>query len=40
MHWPVPWAQTAAYEGAVVVVSHDERFLAKIKVSSWLREQL
>lgn len=27
----------AAYEGAFVVVSHDERFLAEIKVSRWLR---
>jgi ATPase subunit of ABC transporter with duplicated ATPase domains len=26
-----------AYEGAFVVVSHDERFLAEIKVSRWLR---
>ncbi|GAA1211777.1 ribosomal protection-like ABC-F family protein [Pseudonocardia alaniniphila] len=27
----------AAYEGAFVVVSHDERFLTEIKVSRWLR---
>jgi ATPase subunit of ABC transporter with duplicated ATPase domains len=26
-----------AYEGAFVVVSHDERFLAEIKVDRWLR---
>jgi ATPase subunit of ABC transporter with duplicated ATPase domains len=26
-----------AYEGAFVVVSHDERFLAEIKVNRWLR---
>ncbi|MBL6279196.1 ABC-F family ATP-binding cassette domain-containing protein [Micromonospora fiedleri] len=26
-----------AYQGALVVVSHDERFLAEIKVSRWLR---
>jgi ATPase subunit of ABC transporter with duplicated ATPase domains len=26
-----------AYEGAFVVVSHDERFLNEIKVSRWLR---
>jgi ATPase subunit of ABC transporter with duplicated ATPase domains len=26
-----------AYEGAFVVVSHDERFLAELKVSRWLR---
>ena len=25
-----------AYEGAFVVVSHDERFLAEIKVGRWL----
>jgi ATPase subunit of ABC transporter with duplicated ATPase domains len=27
----------SAYEGAFVVVSHDERFLAEIKVDRWLR---
>ncbi|WP_232665550.1 ABC-F family ATP-binding cassette domain-containing protein [Pseudonocardia sp. TRM90224] len=27
----------AAYEGAFVVVSHDERFLAEIKIDRWLR---
>ncbi|MDT7586896.1 MAG: hypothetical protein QOE32_4446 [Pseudonocardiales bacterium] len=27
----------SAYEGAFVVVSHDERFLAEIKVNRWLR---
>jgi ATPase subunit of ABC transporter with duplicated ATPase domains len=27
----------AAYEGAFIVVSHDERFLAEIKVDRWLR---
>ncbi|WP_433285129.1 ABC-F family ATP-binding cassette domain-containing protein [Pseudonocardia sp. CA-142604] len=27
----------AAYEGAFVVVSHDERFLTEIKVNRWLR---
>ena len=27
----------AAYRGAFVVVSHDERFLAEIKVNRWLR---
>ncbi len=27
----------AAYEGAFVVVSHDERFLAEIGVNRWLR---
>ena len=26
-----------AYEGAIIVVSHDERFLAEIKVDRWLR---
>jgi ATPase subunit of ABC transporter with duplicated ATPase domains len=26
-----------AYEGAFVVISHDERFLAEIKVNRWLR---
>ena len=26
-----------AYEGAFIVVSHDERFLAEIKVDRWLR---
>ena len=26
-----------AYEGALVVISHDERFLAEIKVNRWLR---
>jgi ATPase subunit of ABC transporter with duplicated ATPase domains len=26
-----------AYEGAFVVVSHDERFLAEIGVNRWLR---
>lgn len=26
-----------AYEGAFVVVSHDERFLAEIKIDRWLR---
>ncbi|GAA3408191.1 hypothetical protein GCM10018952_04420 [Streptosporangium vulgare] len=27
----------SAYEGAFVVVSHDERFLAEIKIDRWLR---
>jgi ATPase subunit of ABC transporter with duplicated ATPase domains len=27
----------SAYQGAFVVVSHDERFLADIKVDRWLR---
>jgi ATPase subunit of ABC transporter with duplicated ATPase domains len=27
----------SAYEGAFVVVSHDERFLAEINVSRWLQ---
>jgi ATPase subunit of ABC transporter with duplicated ATPase domains len=30
-------AALGAYEGAFVVVSHDERFLAEIGVNRWLR---